>query len=267
VSVAWAFVKRDFCTAASYRTSFVMQLAGILFQVALFYFVARLFGAAMNPSMQRYGNDYFAFLLIGVALSDYLGLSLNTFSASIREGQGNGTLELMLLSPTGLPTILVASSLWVYIFTSVRVMLYLVAGIVLFGVQLGPVDPLAAGMVLLSSVACFAGLGVISASFVIVLKRGDPLLWALGSLSTLLAGVFYPVEVLPEWLQAGSRLLPLTYSLEAMRLALMQGYSLPQIWPDVGILIGFSVVLLPLGFWSFRLAVRKAKADGSLTQF
>ncbi len=264
---ARAFVERDFLTNVSYRTSFIMQFAGILFQVAMFYFMARVFGAAVIPSLQQYGGNYFAFLLVGVAFSSYLWLGLNSFSRSIREGQGNGTLELMILSPTRLSMILIASSLWGYLFTSFRVLVYLLVGIVLFGVRFGHADVLAAVAVLLVSVLCFASIGILSASFIMVLKKGDPIAWAFGSFSGLLAGVYYPVGVLPDWLQAISRLIPLTYSLEGMRLALLQGYSIQELWLNLVALLAFAAVLLPLGLWSFRLAVRRAKMEGSLAQF
>ncbi len=265
--VAWAFIKRDFLAAVSYRTSFAMQFAGIIFQVALFYYVAQLFGAAASQFLQAYGGNYFAFLLVGIAFSDYLSLSLHSFSSSIREGQSNGGLEFMLLSPTRLSSILLASSLWGYLFTSLRVLLYLLVGVGLFGVYLGGANLLAAGVILLVSILCFGSLGMISASFIVVLKKGDPIIWVFGTLSNLLSGVYYPVTVLPDWLQVGSQFLPLTYALEGMRLALLEGHSLMEILPHLEALLIFSLVLLPLGLWSFRQAVRRAKIDGSLAQY
>jgi ABC-2 type transport system permease protein len=52
-----------------------------------------------------------------------------------------------------------------------------------------------------------------------------------------------------------------------MRLALLQGYSLAALGLEILALIVFSAVLLPLGILCFRYAVRKAKMDGSLTQY
>ncbi len=264
---ALAFVRRDLLTAMSYRISFAMQLGGTVFQIAMFYFMARVFGSAMSPALQSYGGDYFAFLLIGIAFSSYLGLGIGSFAGSIREGQGNGTLELMLLSPTRLSVILLASSLWGYLFTSIQVVCYLLVGVVVFGVHLGQANLPAAVVVLLLSIICFGSVGILSASFVMVLKKGDPMVWLFGSLSSLLAGVYYPISVLPDWLQMGARFLPLTYSLEGMRLALLQGYSIADLWPNLAVLGIFAGLLLPLGLWCFRLAVRRAKIEGSLSHF
>ncbi len=100
-----------------------------------------------------------------------------------------------------------------------------------------------------------------------VLKQGDPINWAFSALSGLLGGVFYPITVLPQWLQMFSYILPITYSLNAMRLALLQGYSLEALAPDIIALMLFSVVMLPFSIMAFRYAVRRAKVDGSLTQY
>ena len=83
----------------------------------------------------------------------------------------------------------------------------------------------------------------------------------------MLGGVYYPITVLPEWLQRFSYVLPITYSLEGMRLALLRGYSWRQLSPNIYALIVFSVIMLPISVLVFRYAIRKAKMDGSLAQY
>ena len=121
MSVAVSFLRRDLSVALSYRLSFLLQFGGIFFSMAIFYFLSRLFGGAMVSQLDKYGGDYFSFVLIGLAFSGYMGLSLSNFASSIREGQMMGTLEIMLLSPTRLSAILLSSSLWSYLLTTVHV--------------------------------------------------------------------------------------------------------------------------------------------------
>ena len=137
----------------------------------------------------------------------------------------------------------------------------------MFGVNMGNANLFAAMIILILTVICFSSLGIISASFIMIFKRGDPVNWVFGSVSALLGGVLYPITVLPGWLQIFSYLLPITYSLRGMRLALLQGYSLAALGLDILALLVFSVVLLPLGILCFRYAVKKAKMEGSLTQY
>lgn len=267
MAVARAFLKRDFSQALSYRLSFIMQFGGIFFSVAIFYFLSQLFGIAVAPQLEAYGGDYFSFVLIGLAFTGFLGLSLSNFAASIREGQMMGTLEIMLLSPTRLSSILISSSLWAYLFTTLRVVVYLLVGALIFGASLSQANVLAALVVMLLAIASFSGIGILSAAIVLLVKKGDPITWVLGSMSSLLAGVYYPISVLPDWLEPLSRVLPLTYALDAMRLATLQGYSLYELRVDILALLGFTVVLTPVAFLAFRQALKRAKMEGSLIQY
>ncbi len=264
---ALAFLRRDFRLQTSYRLSFVLQIAGILFSLASFYFVAQLFGQAVIPQLQAYGGDYFAFVLVGVAFMGYQGVAMTSFSDTIRSGQMMGTLEAMLVTPTRLSTILVSSSLWSFAFTSFQVLLYLFLGMVLFGLHLDRVNLMGAILAQILTILAFSGIGILSASFIMVFKQGNPINILFGAVSGLLAGVMYPIEVLPTWLQPLSYLVPLTYSLRAMRRAVLRGDSLETLAPDLLALAAFAVVTLPLSFLAFRFAVRRAKVEGSLTQF
>lgn len=267
MAVVTAFLKRDFSLALSYRLSFLMQLFGIFFSVTSFYFLSRLFGNAMVPQLKEYGGDYFSFVLIGLAFSGYLGLSISGFAQSIRDGQMMGTLEVMLLSPTRLSSILASSILWPYLFTTLNVVVYLVVGSAVFGFNIGQANLIASLVVMILSIASFSGIGILSAAIVLVIKKGDPVSGIYGSLSGLLSGVFYPISVLPNWLEPLSRFLPLTYALDAMRLTMLKGYSLYEVRYDLLILLVFTALVTPLAFLIFRKALKRAKMEGSLVQY
>ncbi|OGO31815.1 MAG: ABC transporter [Chloroflexi bacterium RBG_16_56_11] len=267
MSVATAFLKRDFSLSLSYRLSFFTQIFGIVFSVASFYFLSRLFGSAMVPQLNQYGGDYFSFVLIGLAFTGYLSLSITSFAQSIREGQMMGTLEIMLLSPTRLSSILLSSSLWAYLLTTFNVVTYFIVGILIFGFSIGQANFLTAIVVLLLSIVSFSGVGIISAAVILLVKKGDPITAIYGSLSGLLAGVFYPVAVLPDWLEPLSRVLPMTYALDSMRLAMLKGYTLYQVRFDLLVLVCFALVLTPFSFFVFRKALKRAKMEGSLIHY
>lgn len=267
MSVASAFFKRDLSLNLSYRLSFTLQLFGILFSVASSYFVSRMFGSTSIPQLAPYGGDYFPFALIGIAFFGYMTISLTGFSASIREGQVMGTLEIMLLSPTRLSIILLSSSLWSYFFTTLNVIVYMVLGVLIFGFDLSHANIATSLVVLMLSVACFSSIGILSAAMVLVFKKGDPISTFYGSISSLLAGVFYPTTILPDQLQTLARFVPLTYALDGMRLAVLQGYGFSQLKMDIFVLVGFTVVMVPIALLVFRLALHRAKREGSLVHY
>lgn len=264
-----AFLKKDFLLEISYRFSFVLQFASIFFSVVMFYFVAKLLGDApsVQYALREYGGSYFSFVLIGIAFSNFLSVGLGSFSSSIRAEQMMGTLEAMLVTPTRLSNIVLSSSQWNFAFTSLRVGIYLLLGALAFGMDLSGANPLPAIVALLLTVIAFSSLGIISASFIMIFKRGDPIAWALSTSSTLLGGVYYPISILPGWLQGISYMFPITYSLRAIRLSLLQGAGFNEVAGDLLALVIFSVVTLPISLVVFRYAVQRAKKDGSLSYY
>lgn len=259
-----AFLYRDFLIAISYRFGFFLALGGILFSTAGFFFLSRLF--EFTPSSLKIYGGYFPFVLIGIAFSDYLMTALHTFSSTIRQGQITGTLEALLLTRTRVSTIVLFSSGFSFLFTTLRVFFYLLFGALVFGINLKG-NILGALIILALTILVFASLGIISASFVMVFKRGDPLSWIFTSASALLGGVFYPISVLPGWLRNFSFILPITYSLKGIRMCLLANASLKDVLPQILVLLGFAVILLPLSLVLFKSAIDRAKKDGTLTQY
>ena len=112
-----------------------------------------------------------------------------------------------------------------------------------------------------------AGLGILSASFILYFKRGDPINFLLSGMTTFFGNVFFPVEQLPESLRPVSELLPITWSLRIIRGSLLQGLPSSELYDDLLYLAGLTAVLLPLGIVFSRIAIRKAKMEGSLIQY
>ena len=261
-----AFLKRDFLIEVSYRTSFIMQAFGIFFSVLIWYFVSRVVSAPRTtPGLE--GMDYFSYVLVGLALLHYLSSAMMSFAGKIRSEQMSGTLEAMLVTPTPIGTIVLGSSLWDFLLTSVKVLAYLVIGTAFFGVVLRLESLLPAVLIIGLTILAFSGIGILGAAFVLYLKRGDPITYLVSSVSALFGSVFYPPEDMPAWMEELSRFLPITYALRALRRSILKGTPLVELLPDLRMLLLFVAILLPTGILAFRLAVRKARQEGSLVQY
>ncbi|HIC89648.1 MAG TPA: ABC transporter permease [Anaerolineae bacterium] len=264
---AWAFFVRDLRIEAGYPVALVLRFADVFFSSFLFYFLARLIGGAADSLLAPYGGDYFAFVIIGVAFAGYFSVGLSSFARNLREAQTTGTLEAMLLTPTRLSTVVLSSGLWDYSFTTLRVVVYFLLGVLVFGMDMEGGNYLAALVILALTIVSFSALGILAASFIMVLKRGDPVTWLFTTVFSLLGGVYYPVELLPRPLRLVAELVPVTPALRAMRLALLQGAGWDMLGRDVLALVGFCLLLLPVGLYGFRYAVRHARVDGSLAHY
>jgi len=264
--VAQAFLWRDFKIAASYRTAFVIQLASIFVAVPLFFFMGNMVEGANVKALERYGGSYFGFLLIGVALLDYLTVSLRSFGNSLRESQLTGTLEIVLLSRTSLIEVLLYSSLWFFLFTSIRFVLYLVVGAI-FQLDLGNANFPAAILILALAILSFIPFGIFTAAIIMLIKRGDGLNTLISGASMFFGGVLFPVTSMPEWMQFLAQLLPFTHALEGMRQAIQSGASIADLGRHFVVLGAFAGILMPLSWLAFALAVRRTRVTGTLGQY
>ena len=263
----WAFLVRDYHVEISYRLSFLLTIGGVVIKALLFYFLSEFIEASTGGLLGDYGGDYFSFVIIGIALGGYFSTGLTSFSKALRDSQTTGTLEAMILTPTPVSWLVIGSAAWSYVYTTFRVLIYLLVGALFLGLDLSRANYGAAVVVLLLSIISFASLGILSASLIMVVKRGDPITAVFGNVSNLIGGVYYPVAILPAGLQVIAYLLPITYALRAMRGALLTGATWPQLAPDILALSLFCLILLPLALWVFRYAVDRARVAGTLAHY
>lgn len=262
--VLWAFFRRDLQVASSYRVGALLFLFGGLATLSLFYFLAKTMGEV--PLLRgRHGTDYFSFALVGLAVATCLRSLQSSFATRLREAQLDGSLEALLCAPFS--TLWVFCGLAIYPIASavVRSAGLLAAGVWLFGAQLA-FSPLAFGAVFLAALLAFVPLGLLAASYVLVFKRGEPFSYLLDTAAYLLAGVVFPIEVLPDSLSWASRLLPATYALEGLRASALRNAGLESVASSLIALLAFAVILWPLAALVLASARRHVERAGTLPQ-
>jgi ABC-2 type transport system permease protein len=82
----------------------------------------------------------------------------------------------------------------------------------------------------------------------------------------LVSGVYYEIDVLPAWLRQFSMFSPATYTLRAMRQALLDGAGLYELKGHITILLIMGLILIPLGYFGFRLGENYARRHGKLSR-
>lgn len=262
-----AFIKKEFLIEISYRFAFLWQIFSILFSVLTFYFISKLIGNNTSMLLQTYGGNYFSFVLIGLAFSNFFGVGLSSFSGNIRSEQMAGTIEFLFLTPVKSSTIILGLSAWNFCYAIIQVLIYFIFAVALFGVNFSCTNMGTFLLIFILTLTSLSSLGIISAGFITIFKRGDPITWVIGSLFDLLGGVFFPVSLLPQSLQNLSSILPITHSLNSMRLVLLQGYTFKTVMPDILFLLIFSIISFPLSLTFFNYAVKKSKIDGTLSHY
>lgn len=253
-----AVFRRDVLSDIRYPVAFAIGLLDAVVVLISYSFLAGVFG-----NRRPDGYEPLAFLLVGVALTDSLTAALVLLSQGVRNSQQSGTVKALLglpIAPTRLMTLSMA-------YPATRAALDFVvfmSAACLMGVSASGIHVAAMLVTFVLAVASVSVMGLVSASFALVFKRGDPVMWAVGTATWLLSGVLYPTSVLPTWLAMVSTLLPTTHALTAMRAAVIDGASWSALAPDLGALFGFDLIGIPAGLWLFTAAVTHAKRAGTL---
>ncbi len=260
-----AFVRRDWKIARTYRLQFLLEICAAPLALGMLYFLGRLVDQGRLPADGNFSQGYFAFAAVGLAVLGMAQRALTSFSARLRSEQTTGTFEALLSAPVS-PSVVVLGSAAFDLLRATAGAAVTILVAVLFGLRLH-LSPGTAVSVLIglpALVATFAAVGVVVASFAVVFKQVTALLGMVTAVIALLAGVYFPVDLLPGPLQALGNLLPFTWGIDVLRTGLLQGEVAGG---RLALLVGFAVVALPLALWLFRYAVDIARRQGTLTQF
>jgi len=259
------FFRRDLRIASTYRSPFVLEAMEALFGAALLYYVARFVDSPALREALPQGKTYYAYSLVGFIFFDYLSAALDTFDRSLQEARDTGTLEPLLVTQVSLPVILIGSAFYPFASTTLRIAVYLAWAAIFFDFPLAAANWFAVIAVLVATLLAFSGMGILSAAYLLLFKRGNPGKWLLLGISSVAGGMLFPVDILPAWLRFVAYLNPVTYALDAMRRALLDGSGVLSIGRPLLILIGFAVVLLPLSMLVFYWSLQRTKTTGTLT--
>jgi ABC-2 type transport system permease protein len=259
-----AFVRRDFLTAWSYRVAFVSDIVNLAGQILLFYFVGKMIDPSALPTFEGTQVTYLEFAAIGIALGVFIQLALDRVSTALRGEQLMGTLESLLVTPTAPATIQLGSVAFDLVYIPLRTAAFLVAVALIFGLHFD-VGGLVPAMTLLIVFIPFVwGLGVASAAAIMTFRRGGGVM-GIGVVGLgLLSGIYFPLQLLPGWLQAIAELNPVAIAIEGMRNALLGGAGWSAIGPDVLLMLPLSAASLAGGLYLFRRAVGRERRLGTL---
>lgn len=246
----------------SYRSAFFLGSLWLLIEVLIVLFLAELVEA---PAGSRFGpGQYFGFAAVGGLGMGLLTAVVGAAPMWVREGQLNGTLEPVLCTPASETRI-----------ASLVTLASCPAILTRAGVQLGTAALLGAPVVLqpgalmltlLLCVALLVPFGLVASASVLVFKRAALVSQLLVPASMLLAGVYFPRDLMPAPLQWVAELLPSSHVLDALRGALLRGgeTQLDQALLQVGV---YALVAWPVGICALAFAARFARLRGTLLQY
>src|ERR671922_2565246 len=225
---------------------FVWSLANTLTIV----FIARGINAAGGHiDVQRATTT----LLIGAVVWSYLGVVFEILTETVAWERWEGTIEYTFMAPLSRPVHLIGMGLFAVGYGVVRAGIVFTVIAAFFGLHMPDANFAAALVVLAIASVSFIGIGMMTAVLPLISpEKGTQIGFVGQGILLVVSGVYYPVSVLPEWMQWLSKISPATYALNGIRHAILDGWSVSQMWPFIWPLLIIGAVAVPLGLEIFR---------------
>ena len=204
-------------------------------------------------------------LLVGAVVWAYLGIIFEILTETVAWERWEGTIEYTFMAPLSRPIHLFGMGLFAIVYGVIRAILLFAVVALFFHLELAHANYVAALVVLVVASISFIGIGMMTAVLPLISpEKGTQLGFVAQGILLVVSGVYYPVSVLPDWMQALAKISPATYALDGIRDAIINGAGVSDMWPNIWPLIIIGLVSVPLGLEVFRRGERYAKQHGKL---
>jgi ABC-2 type transport system permease protein len=264
---SYAFVERNINLVKRYWGWEVVFLVYSIVNALSITFIAKaspeITGITISPAEV---NEFILFLLVGTLVWNYLAVVFDAISETITWERWEGTIEYTFMAPISRLTHLLGATLFAILYGVLHTAVILAVVSFFFDVSLAQANFIGAMVLLSVGSLSFVGMGIFAAVLPLLFpERGAQMTNVIKALILLVSGVYFPIVVLPGWMQTISLLSPAYYVLAGMREALLENasvFSLAQAYVLPLLIIG--VIAVPSGLWFFVTAEHFAKRTGRL---
>jgi ABC-2 type transport system permease protein len=215
-------------------------------------------------------EEYIGFVIVGGAMTAFWMNVLWGMSSQLYWEKEQGNLALFIMAPNSMMAILLGMALGGMLATTLRALVIMVLGSWLFHVQYVVASFLQLFAVFTLAMIALYGMGMMAASFYLLLSREA---WHLSNLAQepvyLVSGFYFPIKSFNFWIAVTASLIPLTLGLDAMRqLVFPSGSSLGflSVPVEIGVLLALSVVFLVSARFLLAYLEKLAIREGRLTE-
>ena len=211
-------------------------------------------------------NGTMTFLLIGAVVWAYLGILFEFLMETVAWERWEGTIEYTFMAPLSRAMHLAGQGVFAIMYGLLRaIFLFTVCAFLFFDLSMPDAQFFPAFVVLVVASISFIGIGMMMSVLPLISpEKGTQLGFVAQGTLLVVSGVYYPVSVLPEWMQWIATISPATYALDGIREAILDGQGLSAMWDEIWPLLIIGVVSIPMGLWVFSRGEKYAKKHGKL---
>jgi len=195
--------------------------------------------------------DYLDFLLPGVIAISIMISAVIGLSTVLVNWRKQGILRRLKLTPMPLWEFLVARIAASLVLATLQLVVLIVFGAAVFGVEISP-TAWAAVPIALAGTLCFLAMGFTIGSMVAEPETADAVTNVITNPMMFLSGTFFPVAAMPDFVQTIAKVLPLYYLANGLRDTIVRDQGFMSVLPEFGVLCGVTAVLAALSLRTFR---------------
>jgi ABC-2 type transport system permease protein len=199
-----------------------------------------------------YGNikyiDFLVPAILGMTIMMSCMMGMGSTIAGERE---TGELARLFMTPTSVSTIIGGKISAKLLIELVRALILIFMAVILFNVSIKG-GFLQTFIVLVIGALCFVGFGIMLSARTSTQEDYAQISLPFSMPMMFVSGVFYPIETMPWILQKLAYVFPLTYLNDAMRGIMLKGQTLADVWVDLAVLLGFTLLFFIIGVKRFN---------------
>jgi ABC-2 type transport system permease protein len=222
-----------------------------VFFTALFPLLMMSLFGYLNRESSVGDVSYVAFLLPGIIGMSVMAAAFLNLSTSLVRQRDDGILKRLRGTPLQAWALLGAKVLAAGTVILFQVLLLTGVGVLFFGVEVAGSVPWFLATLLVGTFA-FTAMGLALASLINNADTASAAAHAIYLPMLFICGPFFPVDVMPRLLQRVASVLPLTYFVDALRYAMLEGGTLGDYAKDLSILLGWLVCCFAITVKTFR---------------
>jgi ABC-2 type transport system permease protein len=204
-------------------------------------------------------------LLIGAVIWAYLGIIFEFLTETVAWERWEGTIEYTFMAPLSRAAHLAGMAVHAVLYGLIRAVLLFAVVALFFDLSMPRANFAAAFVVVLVASVSFSGIGMMTAVLPLISpEKGTQLGFVAQGVMLVVSGVYYPVDVLPGWMQWIATISPATYALSGSRDAILDGAGLSSMGSELLALTVIGLASLPIGLAMFAAGERYAKQHGKL---
>jgi ABC-2 type transport system permease protein len=240
---------------------FLWDLAFMVWTIAntlTIVFIAR--AVRLAPAQE---NALATRLLVGAVIWAFLGIIFEFVTETVPWERWEGTIEYTFMAPVSRPMHLWGMGAYAVLYGLVRATILFFAVAAFIGIHMPDANFGAALALLAIASISFIGIGMMTSVLPLISpEKGAQLGFIAQGMMLVVSGVYYPVSVMPHWMQYLAKVSPATYALRGDRASIVSGAGVA--WADVWPLLLIAAAAIPLGLAIFRRGERYAKKHGKL---